>query len=192
MTTHLQQWVCGHVRLWPGGLKEKPANDKGQVVRVQMTIDHVNHTPTAADHHLNHKKPLPNECPLPKTTTCAPPPNHNLLKPCQKTTRATGTTHLLKGCIGFQGCLSVPTTHTNCKLKTPDPPDKTWKQGCTTQDTRNTRWNHTPASAGVVLLEMRHKPHTENTPNEPHTHHRHHLNWNPPNEPPPPKQPTTE
>ncbi|KAF9504829.1 hypothetical protein BS47DRAFT_1368512 [Hydnum rufescens UP504] len=79
--------------------------------------------------------------PLPKTTTCTPPLNHNLPKPHQKTMRATGTMHPPKGCP------SVPTTRTNHEPKTPDPPDKTWEQGCTTQDARNARWNHTPTSA---------------------------------------------
>ncbi|KAF9520457.1 hypothetical protein BS47DRAFT_1357317 [Hydnum rufescens UP504] len=181
-TTHPQQWVCGHVRSWPGGSKEKPANNEDRTVRVQMTTrqpnmqqtkrrqtmprqvrtrppsDHANHTPAAADHRLNHKKPPPNEPPLPKTTTCVPPLNRNPPKLRQKTMRATGTTHLPKGCVGFQGCPSVPTTRRNRELKTPDPPDKTWEQGCTMQDARNTRQNHTPALAEAETQ------HAKNTP----------------------------
>ncbi|KAF9508571.1 hypothetical protein BS47DRAFT_1365833 [Hydnum rufescens UP504] len=173
MTTHPQQWVCGHVRSWPGGSKEKPANDEGRTTIASTTRN---------PRQMN---------PLPETTTCMPPPNRNPPKPCQKTTRATRTTHLPKGCVGFQGCPSVPTTRTNRKSKTPNPPDKTWEQGCTTQDTRNARWNHTPTLAGVY--------HALRTPQMNHTPAAagHCLNQNPPNErtpnePPPPKQPTTE
>ncbi|KAF9512826.1 hypothetical protein BS47DRAFT_1362867 [Hydnum rufescens UP504] len=136
-----------------------------------------------ADHCLNHKKPPPNEPPLPETTTCTPPPNCNPLKLCQKTMRATGTMHLLKGCVGFQCCPSVPITHTNCKPKTPNPPDKTWEQGCTTQDARKARWNHTPTKVGVN--------HTPRTPQMNHTPAAagHCLNQNPPNECMPNKPP---
>ncbi|KAF9507828.1 hypothetical protein BS47DRAFT_1366383 [Hydnum rufescens UP504] len=183
-TTHPQQQVCGHVRSWPGGSKEKPANDEGRTVRVQTTTRQPEYatnkkTPNDAttNHCLNHKKPPPNEPPLPETTTCAPPLNRNPPKPRQKTTRATRTTHPPKGCIGFQGCPSVPTTCTNRESKTPDPPDKTWEQGCTTQDARNARRNHTPASAGVYHAPR--MPQTNHTPAaaEAETRHAKNTPW---------------
>ncbi|KAF9516280.1 hypothetical protein BS47DRAFT_1360461 [Hydnum rufescens UP504] len=82
----------------------------------------------------------------PETPPNKPPPQNNL--------------HTTPNC-----CLSAPTNHINHKLKTPNPPDKTWEQGCTMQDTRNPRWNHTPAWVSSL-----HKDPPDEDMNEPTVH----------------------
>ncbi|KAF9516281.1 hypothetical protein BS47DRAFT_1360462 [Hydnum rufescens UP504] len=169
MTTH---HCCGCVvkRSWPGGLKEKPANDEGLNMRMCPLSDHANHTPAVVGVWFYVRpSPQPPETPAKQTP---PPqnnlhttPNCNLPKLHQKTTRATGTMHPPKGCIGFQGCLSAPTNHIKPQTENPNPPDKTWEQGCTMQDTRNPRWNHTPAWVSSL-----HKDPPDEDMNEPTVH----------------------
>ncbi|KAF9504153.1 hypothetical protein BS47DRAFT_1369007 [Hydnum rufescens UP504] len=128
--------------------------------------------------------PQPQETPAKQT----PPPRNNNLRATPESSPAetvpedheSHKNHApAKGVCWFSR-LSVCTHNLHKpRIENPDLPEKTWEQGCTMQDARNARRNHTPALAGRNTTRQEHprmKPSNGNAwheaagaLNEPHT-----------------------